>query len=100
MKGITNPVGCVVRFGKVPAYLRTQLTQVLCYITFDIVHKFHTKKSDNDGKTCLLSLLVQTEKSSKFLIIASILSRTLNIVAESPCNPRFRSFRREKTSPR
>uniref|UniRef100_A0A8C7IN15 Niban apoptosis regulator 1b n=1 Tax=Oncorhynchus kisutch TaxID=8019 RepID=A0A8C7IN15_ONCKI len=53
----------------------------------------------NDGKTCVLSLLMQTEKSSNFLIIASILSRTLNIVAESPCNPRFRSIRRETTSP-
>jgi hypothetical protein len=39
---------------------------------------------------------MQTEKSFNFLIIASILSRTLNIVAVSPCNPRFRSFGREK----
>jgi hypothetical protein len=39
---------------------------------------------------------MQTEKSSYFLIIASILSRRLNMVAESNCNPRLRSFRREK----
>jgi hypothetical protein len=42
----------------------------------------YTKKSYNDGKTSVL-LLMQKEKSSNFLIIASILPRTLNIVAES-----------------
>ena len=39
MKGITNPVVCVVRFGKVHVQLCTQLTQVLRYITFAIVRK-------------------------------------------------------------
>ena len=39
MKGITNPVVCVVRFSKVSAELRTQLTQVLRYVTSDIVRK-------------------------------------------------------------
>ena len=57
---------------------------------------FAHKKSYNDGKTCVLSLLMQTKKSSNFLIIASILSRTLNIVAERPCNPRYRKFMWEK----
>ena len=36
MKGITNPIVCVIRFRIVPALLRTKLTQVLRYITFDI----------------------------------------------------------------
>ena len=40
-KGI--PVVCVIRLGKVHAQLRTQLTQVLHYITFDIcTQKNHT----------------------------------------------------------
>ena len=37
MKGITNTVVCIIHFGKVLAYLRTQLTQVIRYVTFDIV---------------------------------------------------------------
>ena len=55
-----------------------------------------------NSKCCPLSQrsLMQTEKSSKVLIITSILSRTSNIVVGSPCNPRFRSFRKENTSPR
>ena len=97
MKGITNPVVCVIRFRKVPAQLSNQLTQVLRYIIFYIVRKLEFICTQNNH---MLSLLMQTEMSSNFLIIASILSRTLNIVAESPCNPRFRSLRQEKTSPR
>ena len=51
---------------------------------------FAHKKNHTIHLTCMLSLLMQTEKSSNFLIIASNVSHT-----ESPCNPRFRSFRRK-----
>ena len=98
MKGITNVCHLFRESTCVIAH-HTQHTQVLRYITFDIARSFAHKKSYNDGNTCVLSMLMQTEKRSNFLIIASILSGTLNIVAESPCNPRFRSFRREKNIP-
>ena len=64
MKGITNPVVCVIHFGKVPALLCTQLSQVLRYIISDIVRKLEfictQRKSYNDGKTCVLQLLNHT----------------------------------------
>jgi hypothetical protein len=75
---------------------------VCCYITFDIVRKleFICTQRNHTTMESVFSLLMQTAMSSNFLIIAYILSRTLNIVAESPSNPTFRSFGREKTSPR
>ena len=65
MKGIMNPVVSVVRFGKVPAELRIQFTQVLCYITFDIVRKLE---------------LICTPKNHTMMERPVCLSRTLNIV--------------------
>ena len=83
------------RGSSVPAQLCSQLTEVHCNVAFDTVCHNEVistqKKSCNDGNNSVLLLFMQSTQSFDFFIIASILSRKLNTVAESPCYPRLNS---------
>lgn len=73
----------------------------MSHLTLSASHSsFSHRKSCSDGNAPMSLSLTQSDQKFSFLIVASTLSRTLNIVTERPCSPRLSSFRRPKISPK